>query len=98
MDLKEYLKRFKKEKSFNITMGLDLRECKECKEDSIAHEIKKHFEFDTIQSRLLFKSDYEGKMYISKKQLKHLLTLCNTVEIEQDYEFELIDKINIYKT
>mgnify|MGYP003295716489 CR=1 FL=1 len=72
--------------------------CANCKEDSIAHKIKAYFECRTIQNEMLFNwDDKNKKLLVSKFQLMYLLSLCNDIEIANDYDMELVDKIDIIR-
>ncbi len=76
-----------------IKIGCEIKDCKQCKEDSVAHKIKSFFDTNNIESKLLFKWDKETKkVLISKKALMHLLTICNSFELTQDYDMEVVDR------
>lgn len=96
MNSRKRKKKFKKDFSDKLKLGLYVQNCDKCRQDSIAHEIKHHFEYEYVQNKLLFKWDEKGeKMLISKKQLNHIIRLCNSMETVRDYDFELIDEIKI---
>lgn len=87
-------KMLKKTTKSRINLGVCIHDCEKCKQDSIAHEIKHHFEKEFVENRLLMRWE-NGKLLVSKKQFNHLLRLCNPVETRNDYDFEFIDEINI---
>lgn len=94
---KKFSNSLKKQVDKCVKIGVSLQCCEECKQDSIAHEIKSYFEIDNINQRLLFKYDHEKeKLLISKKVLHHLLTLCNSVEITKNYDMELVEENDIW--
>lgn len=91
-------KRIKKKKSKELEANFIAKICisKELKEDSIAHKIKNYFELGTLQQKMLFKWDSkQEKLFVSKKTLMYLLSLCNDVEQNRNYEMEIIDKIDV---
>lgn len=64
--------------------------------DSTAHRIKAHFKQGTIENHLLMKDGSErGVLLLSKKQLNHLIRLCNSVETITDYNFEIVDELEL---
>ena len=96
MNKRSRKKRFKKDIQSYVKMGVCVQDCNKCKQDSIAHEIKHHFEREYVQNLLLFKYDINtNKMLVSKKQLNHLIRLCNTMEIRNDYDFEFVEEIKL---
>ena len=94
MNKRKSKKKFKKNIENKVKLGLCIQECNNCRQDSIAHEIKHHFERDYIQNTLLMKYE-NGKLLISKKQFNHLIRLCNSNETVNDYNLEFVDEIKI---
>lgn len=94
MNKRKTKKKFKKKLENKIKLGLCIQNCDECKQDSIAHEIKHHFEKDYVQNSLFMKYE-NGKLLISKKQFNHLIRLCNSIETTNEYDLEFIDEIKI---
>ena len=94
MNKRKSKKKFKKKLENKIKLGLCIQNCDECKQDSIAHEIKHHFEKDYVQNSLFMKYE-NGKLLISKKQFNHLIRLCNSIETTNEYDLEFIDEIKI---
>lgn len=94
MNKRKSKKKFKKKLENKIKFGLCIQNCDECKQDSIAHEIKHHFERDYVQNSLFMKYE-NGKLLISKKQFIHLIRLCNSIETTNEYDLEFIDEIKI---
>lgn len=96
MNKRNRKKQFKKSMQSYFKMGICVQDCNKCKQDSLAYEIKHHFEREYVQNLLLFKYDVNtNKMKVSKKQLNHLIRLCNTMEIRNDYDFEFVEEIKI---
>ena len=94
MNKRKSKKKFKKKLENKIKLGLCIQNCDECKQDSIAHEIKHHFERNYVQNSLFMKYE-NGKLLISKKQFNHLIRLCNSIETTNEYDLEFIDEIKI---
>lgn len=94
MNKRKSKKKFKKKLENKIKFGLCIQNCDECKQDSIAHEIKHHFERDYVQNSLFMKYE-NGKLLISKKRFNHLIRLCNSIETTNEYDLEFIDEIKI---
>ncbi len=98
MNNRKNKKRFKKKINNKfvdiIKLGVCVQDCDYCRKDSIAHEIKHHFERDYIQNSLFMKYE-NGKLLISKKQFNHLIRLCNSIETVNDYDLEFVDEIEI---
>lgn len=94
MNKRKLKKKFKKKIENKVKLGLCIQNCDECKQDSIAHEIKHHFERDYVQNSLFMKYE-NGKLLISKKQFNHLIRLCNSIETTNEYDLEFIDEIKI---
>lgn len=94
MNKRKSKKKFKKKLENKIKFGLCIQNCDECKQDSIAHEIKHHFERNYVQNSLFMKYE-NGKLLISKKQFNHLIRLCNSIETTNEYDLEFIDEIKI---
>ena len=92
MNKRKSKKKFKKKLENKVKLGLCIQNCDECKQDSIAHEIKHHFEKNYVQNSLFMKYE-NGKLLISKKQFNHLLRLCNSIETTNEYNLEFIDEI-----
>lgn len=81
-----------------IIIGCEVKDCTKCKEDSIAHKIKSFFEQGYISNMIMFKYDEDTKkLKVSKKALMHCLRLCNSAELLNDYEMELVDSNDISK-
>lgn len=98
MNKRKTKKKFKTDLKNSIKVGVSLTQCDKCKQDSIAHKIKSYFEHRTITNMMLFKWDDTGKkLLVSRKQLIYLLSLCNDIEILQNYDMEIVDEINIYE-
>lgn len=94
MNKRKSKNKFKKKLENKIKLGLCIQNCDECKQDSIAQEIKHHFERDYVQNSLFMKCE-NGKLLISKKQFNHLIRLCNLIETTNEYDLEFIDEIKI---
>lgn len=91
-------KQFQRRIADKVKFGIDVKDCKKCKEDSIAHKIKSYFDQENITNHMLFKYDKDRKkLLVSKHQLIYLLSLCNDIEILKDYDMEIVDKIDIFK-
>lgn len=93
---KKFSNNIKRSIQNHVKIGICLQNCDECKQDSIAHEIKHHFELNYIENGMLMRFDKETKkVLVSKKQFMHLLRLCNVVECLHEYDFEFIDEIKL---
>lgn len=75
-----------------LTIKLD-EICKNC----IANEIRQHFDRNYVACALLFGIPCENSttIKISKKQLNHILRLHNVCETQIDYDFEIVDEIDL---
>ena len=95
--LKRLIKPYKKGVCLGeVRMGVNIAQCKECKADSIALKISSFFDRESVNSALLFKWDRATKkLLVSKTALRHLLALQNDVEILQDYDMEIVEKIDL---
>lgn len=81
-----------------LRMGVNIAQCKECKADSIAHKTASFFDKTTINNKILFKWDNKNKkLLVSKTALMYLLSLQSDVEILQDYDMEIVEKIDFRK-
>ena len=70
MNKRNRKKQFKKSMQSYFKMGICVQDCNKCKQDSLAHEIKHHFEREYVQNLLLFKYDVNtNKMKVSKKAI-----------------------------
>lgn len=68
----------------------------ELKQDSIAHLVKSYFEFDNIHNRELF--DFkDNKILVSKKALKHIINICDSLLLESNVDFEFVDSLKVIK-
>lgn len=94
--LKRLIKPYKKGVCVGeVCMGVNIAQCKDCKADSIAHKISSFFDITTVNNNLLFKWDKENKkLLVSKTALMYLLTLQNDVELLNDYDMEIVEKID----
>ena len=94
--LKRLIKPYKKGVCVGeLRMGVSIAQCKECKADSIAHKISSFFDRESVNNALLFKWDKANKkLLVSKTALMYLLALQNDVEILQDYNMEIVEKID----
>jgi len=92
-------KKAKNISNLNVNVGLSIKDCKQCKEDSKAHEIASHFELFSLNNKLLLKCerDKTNKILVSTKQLNHLIRLGNSSEVMNEYEFEFVDEIDIFE-
>ena len=80
-----------------VNFALKINISDELKQDSIAHKIKSYFELDTITNNMMFKWDNENKkLLVSRKIVMYLLSLCNDVELNNDYNMEIVEKIDIF--
>ncbi len=92
---KRIISKFKKKKSTSLEIGVNVHDCAECMRDSIAHEIKAHFDPMCVQSNLLIKWDKDKqKMLVSKTQLNHLIQLMTPNG--KTYDFEFIDTLYLF--
>ena len=97
MNKRQQLKKKKKE---CVTFAYKIDIASEMKEDSIAHLVKSYFTIDNIHNKEMFCYNKETqKILVSKKALSHLLRLCDSELLEQNFDFELVPEINVlYKS
>lgn len=81
-----------KQESAKFLLKINIAE--ELKNDSIAHLIKDYFTLGTISNNEMFTYE-QGKILVSKKALRHLLTLTGLQLLEHNTDFEFVDEINI---
>ncbi len=88
----------KKKKREYVTFAYKIDIAREMKEDSIAHLVKSYFTMGNIHNDEMFCYNKETKkILVSKKALNHLLRLCSSELLEQNFDFELVPELNIFK-